>query len=149
MINIFNKNLGFTLIEILAVLMVVGILALVSLPIYSRIKPKLNLNAETRDIASDLRYAQQLAVTEQTNYSVNFNQAQNQYSIVKISTGEIIKNKSLLNGITINSITGLDSDTAEFNVTGAATKAGTIVLINTDNITNTISIKPSGYVKIE
>lgn len=148
-INFNLKQAGFTLVEILAVIMVIGILALVSLPIYSRIKPRLNLNAETRDLASDLRYAQQLAVTEQINYAVTFDQNINQYSITNMATGQIIKNKKLITGITFDTITGLTADTAEFNVTGASLEAGTIILTNINNTTNTISIKPSGYVKIE
>ncbi len=148
-ISCCKKKSGFTLVEILAVMMVVGILALVSLPIYSRIKPRLNLNAEIRDLASDLRYAQQLSVTEQVNYSVILDQNTNQYSIANASTGQIIKNKSLVSGVEFESISGLTSDTAEFNVTGASLEAGTIILINTDNSTSTVAIKPSGYVKIE
>lgn len=145
-----SKKSGFTLVEILAVIMVIGIIALVSLPIYTQIKPGINLNAETRDIVSDLRYAQQLSVTEQVNYSVTFNLVQNKYTVTNTSNGQIIKSKDIGQGIAIDSITGLTSNnTAIFNVTGAAIESGSITLINISNATSTISIKPSGYVKIE
>lgn len=144
------KKSGFTLVEILAVIMVVGILALVSLPIYIQIKPRLNLNAETRDIVSDLRYAQQLSVTEQINYSVVFDKAQNKYTIINTSNNQVVKSKNISTGVTIQSITSsLTSDTVTFNVTGAALETGLITLVNTNNLTSEISIKPSGYVKIE
>lgn len=67
-----KQNSGFSLIEILGVITVISIIALVILPVYTKIKPTLNLNTETRDMASDLRLAQQLSVTEQINYAVVF-----------------------------------------------------------------------------
>jgi len=100
-------------------------------------------------MASDLRLAQQLSVTEQINYAVVFDQNANQYSIINTDTSEIIKTKNINPAISINSINDLTDNTAIFNVTGAATENGSIVLINSNNSISTISIKPSGYVKIE
>lgn len=148
-LNIRFNQFGFTFAEIIAVIMVIAILALVSLPIYTQIRPTLNLSTETRDIVSDLRYAQQLSVTEQVNYSVSFNQAQNQYTITNTSNGQVTKNKNINPVISIESITGLTNNTVTFNVTGAALETGTITLKNTNDVTSVISIKPSGYVKIE
>lgn len=145
----YHKKSGFSLIELLGVITVIGIMALVALPAYIKIKPTLDLNTETRDIASDLRYAQQLSVTEQINYSVMFDQNSNEYSIINTTNNEIIKTKNINPSITISEITGLTDNTVIFNVTGAAIENGSIVLININNSTNTISIKPSGYVKIE
>lgn len=146
--NLKNKS-GFSLIELLGVITVIGIISLVSLPAYIKIKPTLDLNSEVRDIASDLRYAQQLSVTEQINYSVMFDKNSNQYSIINTVSNDVIKTKNINPNISIDSITDLTDDTAIFNVTGAAIEHGSIVLVNSNNSTSTISIKPSGYVKIE
>lgn len=144
-----QKLHGFTLIEIIAVLAIFGLLTLISLPVYKQIKPNLTLNAEARDLVSNLKYAQQLSVTEQVNYAVVFNQALNQYAIINNVTGATVKTKILNNLISIQSIDDLTDNKAVFNVTGAAVENGSVIITNINNSTFTISIKPSGYVKIE
>jgi prepilin-type N-terminal cleavage/methylation domain-containing protein len=144
-----KSDVGFTLLEVMTVLAIIGIISLISMPIYLQIRPTLTLNSETRDVVSDLRYAQQLAVTEQTNYSIELNQAQNKYTITNTETSTIVKDENIKTGISIQSISGFTTDTIIFNVTGAALESGSFTLANLNNATTTITIKPSGYVKIE
>lgn len=140
---------GFTLMEVIIIMSIIGIIALISLPVYQKIQPNISLDSETREIASNLRYAQQLAVTEQKNYGVVFNQALNSYAIKNTETEEIIQNFNIQSQITIANISGFTNDTVIFNVTGAVSENGTITIINSQNEQNTIEIKPSGYVKIQ
>ena len=147
--NHAQKNNGFSLTEILIVIAIIGLVTLISLPIYRQVKPTINLDSKTRILVSDLRYAQQLAVTEQMNYRVEFNQALSQYTIRNEATNAVIKTETVNQGIEIESINGLTDNTVIFNVTGAAIEDGSIILINDNNATSTVSIKPSGYVKIE
>lgn len=144
-----QNRAGFSLVEMLIVIAIIGLITLISLPIYQRVKPTINLDSKTRILVSDLRYAQQLAVTEQANHQVEFNQILNQYTIRNQATNEIIKTETINQSIRIESVNNLTDNTVVFNVTGAAVKDGSIVLINSNNATSTISIKPSGYVKIE
>lgn len=142
------KN-GFTLLEILTVLAVIAILSLISLPIYKQIQPTLNLDAQTKSLAGDLRYAQQLAVSEQKTYVVVFNLIGSSYQIINLNSGQIIKAQVINQTVHLESITGLTDNTAEFTVTGAAVESGIIVLTNNQNKEKTVEIKPSGYVKIQ
>lgn len=148
-LEIHKQSGGFTLLELLTVLAIIGIISVISMPIYRQIRPTISLNSETRDIVSNLRYTQQLAVTEQVNYSVAFDSLLNKYTITNTDTSEIIKDETINSGITIDSISGFTNNAVIFNVTGAALESGTIILINSNSVTTTISIKPSGYVKIE
>ncbi|MFA5047787.1 MAG: prepilin-type N-terminal cleavage/methylation domain-containing protein [Patescibacteria group bacterium] len=145
--KIKTQPAGFTLIELIIVLSIILILTAISLPVYSSIQPNLDLNASIRQTTSDLRLAQQLAVTEQINYSVIFDVVDNSYSIVNTKTNYIVKSYNINRNVRIESITGLASSTATFNATGASLESGTIVLANSNNRQSTIEIKPSGYVK--
>lgn len=108
-----------------------------------------NLNSVIRDLASDLRYAQQLAVTSQVNYGVTFNVSEKTYQIKNYQTQASTKLVKIPSNIDILSINDFPDNTITFNATGAATSTGSIVLINQNGRTSTIEIKPSGYVKIQ
>lgn len=143
------KQNGFTLIEVMVALLVTAILASISVPFYRSFSFNLDLKSTARDVASDLRYAQQLAVTTQINHLVVFNINTNHYSIKNSQTENIIKSISIKNPVTILSITDLPGNTVTFNATGAATSSGVIILTNPNNREATIEIKPSGYVKVQ
>jgi prepilin-type N-terminal cleavage/methylation domain-containing protein len=140
---------GFTLLEVLTVLAVLTVLLVVGLPVYRQIQPSLDLNSALRDMASDLRWAQQLAVTEQNVYRVAFNSANNYYEVINTASNEVIKHKNLSSQLRLQTIAGLTDNAVNFNATGAAIENGSVTLINSQNQTATIDIKPSGYVKIQ
>ncbi len=143
-----HKSQGFTLVEILIAIAIIAILASISVAGYQQMVPRISLNSVTRDLTSDLRYAQQKAVTEQIIYDVKFNLATNSYQIIKEIPTTTIKTVYLNNRTTVNSITGLTNNTVRFNAAGAAVETGKIILINSNNSTSSVEIKPSGYVKI-
>lgn len=133
----------------LTVVGIIAIVAAISFPVYQNMQPNIALNSTARDLATDMRYAQQQAVTEQINYNVIFNTGTSSYEIRNSSTNDMVRKKILSHGITFLSINGLTNNTARFTDTGAALQSGTIVLSNLKNKTSTIEIKPSGYVKID
>lgn len=143
------KKTGFTLVEILFAIGIIGMTTAIGIPFYQSTIKNLNLSSTARSVASDLRYAQQLAVTTQINHSVIFSIIGNSYQIKNQGTQNIIKTVKIDDGIALDSIIGLEYDTATFNATGAATSTGIITLKNENNRTSTIEIKPSGYVKIQ
>ena len=155
MIKQYNKNkiipfnrFGFTLLEIITVLAIMGIVMTISIPVYRQIQPNIELSATARQITTDLRQAQQLAVTEQVIYSVEFNIVDSSYEIINTDSEQVFKQETISANIKINSITDLTDDTVSFNATGAALESGTITLTNRKNASSTIEIKPSGYVRI-
>ena len=152
--NIFKteKNFGFTLIELLIVIAILSILAVISFSVVVSLQPSFHLKAATRDLISDIRYAQQLAVTQQVDYGVLFSSSTNSYQIIKhptTSTSAVIKQKDLPGDIFFKEISGFTNDEVVYNPYGAVKESGTIILVNQNNQTKTIAIKPSGFVKEE
>ena len=143
------KLKGFTLLEILIAMAILGIMASVSFAFFKTFSPALKLSSSVRDLATDIRYAQQLAVTEQVNHGVSFSSITDEYWIIKYGNGTTtLSHKSLPDGISFQEITGFVNDEAIFNPYGAVEQAGDI-LINIEDKVKTIMVRPSGFVKIK
>ena len=63
---------GFTLAEFLIIVGIMAILVGIGFPVFKNFQPGLRLSGEVRELASDFRLAEQLAVTEQINYGIIF-----------------------------------------------------------------------------
>ena len=59
---------GFTLLEILIIISVIGVLALGAIPAFRVFQPTVQLSGVTQELVGDLRYIQQITVTEQEEY---------------------------------------------------------------------------------
>jgi len=145
-----QKLKGFTLVEFLVVIAIMGIIASVSWAALKTLQPSWRLDGAVRDLATDLRYAQQQAVTEQVDYGIHFSSTTDEYQIIRYgTTTENVLEKSLPEGINFYQITGFSDDEAVFNPYGAAREMGSIFLINTEQKIKTIEVRPSGFVKIK
>jgi len=112
-------------------------------------QPNLKLNAAARALTTDLRYAQQLTVTEQKVHLVEFDAINGEYEILKIDAATTtVKTVILDQEVSIKQITDLIDNQAIFNFYGGVSQPGNIILTNTNNIDATVSIKPSGYVQL-
>jgi len=144
------KKKGFTIVELLTVIGILIILVSIGIPVWRNIQPTLELSGSARELITDLRYAQQLAITEQIIYGVRFNFEENKYQIIQYkktngTTEEIIKLKLLPERITLEQIDNFSE--AKFTPYGSIIQGGNVRLINTQNQTKTIDIRPSGFVK--
>lgn len=140
---------SLTVVEVLTVIIIVGILASVSLIGFNNYKPSIDLNGSSRELISDLRYAQQLSVSEQVRHGIQFFQNERKYQLIRYgTTQEVLKERTLPEDISFQSITGLSGNRVRFNPYGASEENGTVVLVNSKNITKIIQIKPSGFVKL-
>lgn len=139
---------GFTLVEILGIITAIGIIAIFSVPTMANYQKATKLRNEARLLATNLRYAQQLAITEQIVYTVNFDTVTDTYVILNTSSGQTIKSVTLDSEVAISQINDLTDNTIQFIPTGAVIESGNIVLQNTKSAISTIFIKPSGYVEI-
>ena len=129
---------------------VITLLATISIPYLKKYQPNLKLNATARDLTADLRYAQQLTVTEQATYLVDLDLDGDSYQILKggIAT-TTIKTVEFDPSVSFQQIIGLTDNQVVFNFYGGVSESGQVILVNTNNKTATINIKPSGYIQLE
>lgn len=143
------KEKAFTLNEILIVLSIIGIITFIGFSAFKAYKPGLRLSGTVRELVSDLRYSEQLALTEQINHGIRFFPGGKKYHIIKYgSSEEILAEKYLPPEVDFYLISGFTGDQVIFNLYGAVVEPGEIVLINIDNATTVIEIRASGFVKV-
>ena len=75
-----NKNRGFTAIELILVIVILGILAAIAYPRFQGL-PGIRVSAAAQAIAADIRYAQSQAISTAYNYKVYFYAGTNSYSV--------------------------------------------------------------------
>jgi type II secretory pathway pseudopilin PulG len=83
------RSRGFTLVELVLLLSIIGILVLVAIPDRSAID-EVSLRAAARRLASDLRYAQGESMARRVRHGVRFDVAGKRYAVVATGRGEPI-----------------------------------------------------------
>lgn len=154
MFDLFKKTKhnqsGTLLVNLVVGLGVITLLMTISIPYLRRYQPNMKLDGQSRSLAADLRYAQQLTVTEQAVHAVDFNLGGDSYQIIKIGVASTtVKTVEFDPEVSFQQITGLTDNRVVFNYYGGVSQSGQVVLINTNFKTATINIKPSGYVQLE
>lgn len=150
MINLRSNKKGLTLIEILVSLAILMILFGVGLVSFRALSSQIELNGSTKKLIENLRYAQQLSVSEQVEHSVAFSTStEPKYKIMKYESNSTttIREIELPQEITFESISDLTNNEIRFNSYGAVKESGDVVLGNNEGETITIKVRPSGFIK--
>jgi len=142
------KN-SFTLTETLIVIGIIVVLIGISIPVFRSFQPILQLSGSVRSLVANLRYVQQLAITEQVNYCLELFLAEKRYQVIQCGGTEPLLEVTLPSEIETLSATGFaGGNKVEFNPYGAVKESGIIILENTENKRKNIEVRPSGFVKI-
>jgi hypothetical protein len=142
-----SEERALTLVEILTIIGIIGILALIGIPAFKIYQPNLQLSGTVRELVTDLRYVQQLTMTEQVEHGIRFFSS-TEYQIIRYGPPEEILESKVLDGVSFQEITGFTNNEIIFNPYGAVKEMGIITLINTKNSTTSINVRPSGFIKI-
>jgi len=140
------KN-AFTLAELLVIIGIISALTLFAVPALRTFQPTLQLSSIVQEVVGDLRYAQQLTVTEQKEHCLQFFPTDKKYQLKKCE-GEIIKEKIFPKEIESFLVSGFADNEVRYNPYGAVKDAGTIILENTKNEIKIISVKASGFISV-
>ena len=113
----------------MAVLLLFSIVCAVAVPGVNAVLTGAELNAAIRELVTDIRFAQQMAMGEGRIYRITFNKYMNLYRVgytshpVQVTVKQVV----LPGGLTLVG-TSFKNDTLSFNVIGSPSAAGTINL---------------------
>lgn len=155
------KNRGFTIIELVMVIVIVAILTIISLPkidtIYS-----IKLQGAAKRALSDIRLTQQLSISRHESYKIVFNLGTDTYQVQRVADGSYAVDPFTRANLIVNfttdpqqkgidiSATNLTGGTLQFNwqgvpcdSNGAALTAEATVTMTYNGNTKTIYITQS------
>ncbi|MFQ5822836.1 MAG: Tfp pilus assembly protein FimT/FimU [bacterium] len=159
----YNQN-GFTLVEIITILAIVGILSFVAVAKFTNTHTKLQSETMIHKIASDVRFAQQLALSQGKGTRVYIDQQNNRYYlkwddgtyiqnpvggedfIIQFGTGDFKEVE-----ITATAFTGgrLDFNTSGVPLNAGFAYSGTLNLVTLNNSKRILVTANTGLLKIE
>jgi prepilin-type N-terminal cleavage/methylation domain-containing protein len=147
----YNKC-GYTLMEMMIIVVVVGLLASMAVPGFLKMMPKLNLKADARTNLNMLRLARNRSVSENSQYGVYFDTGNKRTFLFKNTFDQthanydagqdtvIDSSATLHSGVTFNTVS-FTGNTLVFLPSGAASQSGTLTLTQpTAGRTYTITI---------
>ena len=144
---------GFTILELMIAMAVLAILAAIAVPNYIGWLPKRHLRSSAIDVQAAINLAKMTAIRENTNVSLRFNTASENYDAFIDANadgnpdGAIFRSQEMSPGIDMIG-TGFGSDTITFNSRGLADAAGNVTLSNRLGQNLTVSVTLTGIARI-
>lgn len=143
---------GFSIIEIVIVMVVIAILAGISIPAYVGMKPVIRLSGATRQLMEDLMWARMQAINQNNEFRIIYDSNQ-RYSILDddnnngaINAGESLITKDIRDQYDDVIYSSSNTNDLIFYPRGNAANLTTITLSNKSGI-KTVSIAITGRVK--
>ncbi len=141
------RNAGFTMAELMVVVLIIGLLAIISMPALGRFIQNSRLNGDTEQFAVALRSARSAAVMKNIDVVFTFDMDQNTYSYFEDTDGNGLRSSDEYLSATYRLSPNVEilahtfsSTTLTFGSKGNTRESGTITLRNTNNKTKGIRV---------
>lgn len=135
-----QKQTGFSLVELLIVIAIMGIMAIIASYSWQRSVNNANLRTAARQLESDIKTMKERAFSADTTLTMIFDQTANTYKRFNGITVQTVSLASFGQNITIDSLPGaVTTYTLSFLARGLLSPAPTAIA-NCSTITNTCSI---------
>jgi prepilin-type N-terminal cleavage/methylation domain-containing protein len=155
----FLNNSGFTLIELMVVIVILSIAAFIAIPMMSS-AGEIQVSSAADMIAADLEYAKSMAVSRQKSYKVIFDTANESYRIEDangiishpVNVGKIyevnFKTDERVSQVDLASVNFASESRVEFNYLGAPVNGGYVTVV-AGGKTVTVSVEAgTGYISV-
>jgi prepilin-type N-terminal cleavage/methylation domain-containing protein len=145
-----KRSSGFTMIEVLVVIVILAILSSLAIPGFTRWLPNYRLNGATRDFFSNIQLAKSLAIRDRAASSISF--SDNTYTVTRDGSATPFKTVNLGNyGSGVSFGNGSAADDIKFNPMGMTMNNDEVLvtITNTRGTLRTIRIYPSGAASLE
>lgn len=135
---VFKKEHGFTLIELMSVIIILGILIVIAIPGFSVMGTGMRLKSAARDIISDIQLAKARSLRDRSTYTIFFDTNNRKYTVS--TGGEEIKAVELSDykGVEFGSGHGkVGDDPSAEEVTDGITFSGNTITFNSNSTVST------------
>lgn len=123
---------GFTIIELLVALVILGALASIAIPAFSVWLPRYRLKGAARDVFSNMQLAKLEAIKQNANCSVTMDTGNNQYTVQCLPKTVLLSEYG--DGVTFQGPDAGDSTTATITFSSRGLcNIGTVYLTNSKN----------------
>lgn len=151
---------GFTLIEALVLIVVLGVLAAIAIPGFSRWGPDMRLKSAVRDLKSDMELSRLRAIRENAHVVLAFDTGNNRYTVFVDSDADwtpngsevVLKTVTLPSDVTMYEVSfSFGTSQCGFNSRGlpASQRIGHVYMRNSNNKYRGVVTTIVGHVQIK